>query len=111
MTTAETILYTLPSRTADLLRQRPALLALLVTLPPVVKLRRACEIRQCARSTMFEDAARGRVKLIKSDSSANAPVLVETLSLIVDMAQMEPVTVKPRRRKPAPAAAEHQQAS
>jgi hypothetical protein len=75
---------------------------LALSLPPYLKLAKACEVRGgCSRSFLYERAAAGKVKFVKSGEAASAPTLIETMSLLADMGAMQPTTIKPRSRKAA----------
>ena len=91
----------LPSGIRERIEGLPAnLQALALTLPPYLKLAKACEVRGgCSRSFLWERAGKGKLVFGKAGEAVNAPTLVETMSLLEDMATMAVVPVKPRHRK------------
>jgi len=91
----------LPSELRQRVERLPAnLQARFFNLPPYLKVKKACEERaDCSRGFLWERAGKGKLVFVKSGEAANAPTLVETLSLLEDMAAMAVVPVKRRHRK------------
>ncbi len=77
------------------------------TLPPYLPTKDAQKLAGRGRSLMYEHAAEGRIKAVKN----GAAILWETLSILIDLANLPPATLSlpPRRETkrapPAPTAA------
>jgi hypothetical protein len=67
------------------------------TLPPRLDIPRACEVGQSSRATLYEKFGDGRVAAFKDGGKT----LVDTLSLLIDMANLPAADIAPPKRKPS----------
>jgi hypothetical protein len=72
------------------------------TLPPRLPIPRACEVGgETSRATLYEKIGDGRVAALKDGGKT----LVDTLSLLINMANLPAADIAPPRRKPTAKAA------
>jgi hypothetical protein len=68
----------------------------LALLPPFLPIPRACEVRQCCRSRLYELIGEGRIRAVKDGKSLR----VVTESLLADMASLPAANIKPPAKVP-----------
>jgi hypothetical protein len=69
------------------------------TLPPRLSIPLACDVGQSSRATIYEKAGDGRLTAVKDGGKT----LIDTLSLLIDMANLPPADIAPPKCKPAAA--------
>jgi hypothetical protein len=67
------------------------------TLPPRLAIQLACNVGQSSRATLYEKIGNGRVAALKDGGKT----LVDTLSLLLDMANLPRADIAPAKRKSA----------